>query len=205
MSRALYLTLQIKSVFCFFRDFHWVAWRNKKSKNKRCLWWRQNILTVAINITCVVILLVPLLRLQIKVVEWTVSLSLLLEIRCCKHLAKLKRVSSENKQKQAIIVNKTTARSDQPSVHFVCSAVLAFVFLTKNLYFFDFWLIVIFFYACWERLILHGFLLWYCTLTLHYYYYYYYYYYYVIYFGMVWWCCLYIVKHHQLRTWVLYK
>ena len=44
------------------------------------------------------------------------SLSLLLEIHYCKNLAKLKRVSNENKRKQAIIVNKTTARTDQPSV-----------------------------------------------------------------------------------------
>ena len=34
-----------------------------------------------------------------------------------------------------------------------------------------------FFMQCWERLILHGFLLWSCTLTLHYYCYYNYYYY----------------------------
>ena len=44
---------------------------------------------------------------------------------------KLKRVSNENKEKQAIIVKKATARTDQPSVHVVQSAVLAVVFLKK--------------------------------------------------------------------------
>ena len=65
-----------------------------------------------------------------------------------------------------------------------------------------------FFMQCWERLILHGFLLWSWTLTLcyycYYYYYYYYYYNYVNYSGMVWWCCLYTVKRHELRIWALY-
>ena len=137
-----------------------------------------------------------------------IIITITIEIHCCKNLVKLKRVSNENKEKQAIIVKKATARTDQPSVHVVRSAVLAVVFLKKIYTFLTSNWLWSFFMQCWERLILHGFLLWSWTLTLCYYcyycYYYYYYYNYVNYSGMVWWCCLYTVKRHELRIWALY-